>query len=379
MRSHLSLRFSLMFCLCLIALIAVSCGERTEIAPAAEYSNDSVTVIGVIRDGAADSVSLHAVLHPADVMQETGRTIAAAALYPNRSFELRAWWPREGVLSVYYGNEEILDDVYMRAGDTLTLRKEGDKIIAVSNALYEFQQRFNRTFYTDSEVEEDYRRRFALEPVVFASYVDKRLTDQVAMVRGEYPPDSPDSLFMHYMMNKVEYGWAYDRLQYAWKTSRVNQNLLRPMKGEYYEFLHSVRTDNPEALNSDEYAAFLLGYTEYLYDSLAATKPYKGRLGEIQRIVNEAADRLRLIESHFSPETAEAAKALYLHSEIKTLAYLNNSQDSALYMLDFLEPRRLVLDSLYKAFKLTTTDTNYLNLLENQYQTETAAGELPEM
>ncbi len=369
-----------MFCLCLTVLFAASCGERTDVAPASEYSNDSVTVIGVIREGAADSVSLHAVMHPADVMRETGRTIATAALYPNRSFEVRAWWPSEGVLSVYYGGEAILDDVYMRAGDTLTLRKEGDKIVAVGTALYEFQQRFNRTFFTDADVQEDYRRRFALEPAVFASYVDKRLTDQVAMVRREYPPDTPDSLFMHYMMNKVEYGWAYDRLQYAWKTSRVNQNLLRPMKDEYYEFLHSVRTDNPEALNSDEYAAFLLGFTEYLYDSLAATKPYEGRLGEITRIINEAADRLKLIESHFSPETAAAAKALYLHSEIKTLAYLNNSQDSALYMLDFLEPRRRVLDSLYGAFKTSTNDTSYLNLLERQYNAEVpAANELPEM
>ena len=379
MRSQMCLTLRSIACLCLTLLFIVSCGDQPEPAQAVEYANDSVTVIGIIREGAADSVSLHAVMHPADVMQAAGRTIATSSLYPNRSFELRAYWPHEGVLSVFYGDEEILEDVYMRTGDTLTLRKEGDKIAAVCTPLYEFQQRFNQQFFTDEDVREDYRRRFALEPVVFASYVDKRLTDQVAMVRGEYPPGTSDSLFMHYMMNKVEYTWAYDRLQYAWKTSRVNQNLLRPVKDEYYEFLHSVQADNPAALTSDEYAAFLLGYTEYLYDSLAATKPYKGRLGEITRITNEAADRLRLIESRFSPATAAAAKALYLHSEIKTLAYLNNSQDSSLNMLDFLEPRRRVLDSLYSAFKSSTSDTNYLNLLERQYNAEVPAADLPEM
>jgi thiol-disulfide isomerase/thioredoxin len=169
----------------------------------------------------------------------------------------------------------------------------------------------------------------SLKEAAFTEFLDLRKKDQLLFLE-KYQAKAPLSeAFQHYIRAEIEYGWANDRLTFAELKQQVKGGPKMALSPGYYDFLHQVMLNNPQATASPAYTEFLKNYLQF---QASLTRHQKNDRDYYQVLYHLAKEKLtgeprNLLLAYTLHQSMKNGPIQYTNQMFADFEKLNTNQD----------------------------------------------------
>lgn len=268
---------------------------------------------------------------------------------------------------VKIGNDFVTYQKYIAPGDTVvvdcTRRDSVTEIVIGGNheAHNDLLADVDAKFSSGKAFEEFQNAYQTMEPDQYAALADRRLSEQLRFIGEGFKAGTHSDAFRRFIVSKVYYRWAYDRLQFVWKYSRAHKEQGGAAKWSgYYAFLDTMAL-NADADGAPGYVHFIHEYLRNIYRRWADSIKASG--GTVDRAA-ENTDNLRLAARRLRGRALDVAHLWCIESQLEYVQQAA-SADATKYA-EMIARVNKDFDELVQRFGAEASDREYAAMLNRE-------------
>ena len=304
------------------------------------FAQQTTKVSGKITNPAGEKVYVYYINN---YLNWTNAYLDSATLDKNGNFAMS--FALKSPVSAYFKHGDEHSSIYLFPGDDLTLQlnsEEFDETITYIGKGAEKNNYLAAKLLLEEKYDAERYENYKLPANEYVAKSDKIKTKVLELLENKMNgvKDKEQRKFISWEKDNIDYSFANAKMMYPMYYSSFTKEKAE-LPATYYNFLKTLKINNPELMNSSDYIAFIEDYTRNQYvEQVKIDTTIKDRMSEWQ---------LEFINSKFTGPVKEFALARVIDNQIK---FLNESSEAGKNLDVFKKefPRSTYYTSLEKTY-----------------------------